>query len=128
MGGGPPGHLEFARTDSSRGGNRRLLWALRLHFAESHEGLDWEPNKSYLLTRGAYAFSRNPMYLSELTLLFGWVLLYGSVAVFIAFLVWWAWFSFFQVPQEERTIEARFGEAYREYKNRVPRWFGKIQL
>ena len=104
------------------------LWALRLHFAESHEGLDWEPNKSYLLTRGAYAFSRNPMYLSELTLLFGWVLLYGSVAVFIAFLVWWAWFSFFQVPQEERTIEARFGEAYREYKNRVPRWFGKIQL
>jgi protein-S-isoprenylcysteine O-methyltransferase Ste14 len=104
------------------------LWALRLHFAESHEGLDWEPNKSYLLTRGAYAFSRNPMYLSELTLLFGWVLLYGSVAVFIAFLVWWAWFSFFQVPQEERTIEARFGEAYRVYKNRVPRWFGKIQL
>lgn len=50
---------------------------------------------------------------------------YGSVAVFIAFLVWWAWFSFFQVPQEERTIEARFGEAYREYKSRVPRWFGK---
>jgi len=104
------------------------LWTLVLHFAQSGEGLDWEPDKSYLLTSGSYAFSRNPMYLFELTLLFGWVLVYGSVAVFIAFLVWWAWFSFFQVPQEERTIEARFGEAYREYKNRVPRWFGKIQL
>ena len=101
------------------------LWTLTLHFAESREGLDWEPDKSYLLTRGPYAFSRNPMYLSELTLLLGWVFFYGSVAVLIAFLVWWAWFNFFQVPQEERTIEAHFGEAYREYKRRVPRWFGK---
>lgn len=103
------------------------LWTLVLHFSESREGLDWEPDKSYLLTRGAYSFSRNPMYLSELTLLFGWVLLYGSVTVFIAFLVWSAWFSFVQVPREERTIEARFGEAYREYKSRVPRWLGKTQ-
>jgi len=103
------------------------LWTLVLHFAESRDGLDWEPDKSYLLTRGSYRFSRNPMYLSELTLLFGWVLLYGSVAVFIAFLVWWAWFSFVQVPQEERTIESRFGEAYLEYKCAVPRWLGRIR-
>jgi len=31
------------------------------------------------------------------------------------------------MPQEERTIEARFGEAYLEYKNKVARWFGKIR-
>lgn len=101
------------------------LWSLALHFAESGQGLDWEADKSYLLKRGPYAFSRNPMYLSELTLLFGWALFYGSTAVLIAFLLWWAGFSFVLVPQEERRIEARFGEAYREYKRRVPRWFGK---
>jgi len=101
------------------------LWTLSLHFAESGEGLDWEADKSYLLMRGPYAFSRHPMYLSELTLLLGWVLLYGSVAVLITFVFWWAAFSFYLVPQEERTIEARFGEAYREYKRRVPRWLGK---
>jgi protein-S-isoprenylcysteine O-methyltransferase Ste14 len=100
------------------------LRCLVLHFAQSDGALDWEPDKSYLLTSDLYAFSRNPMYLFELTLLFGWVLVYGSIAVFIAFLVWWTWFSFFQIPSEERTIEAHFGEAYREYKNRVPRWFG----
>ena len=100
------------------------LQTLVLHFAQSGEGLDWESDKSYLLMSGPYAYSRNPMYLFELTLLFGWVLVYGSVAVFIAFLVWWAWFRFVQVPSEERTIEAHFGEAYREYKNRVPRWLG----
>jgi len=103
------------------------LWTLGLHFSESQDRLDFEPNKSYLITSGAYAFSRNPMYLSELTLLLGWVIFYGSVAVLLALLVWWAWFSFVQVPQEERLIEARFGQAYHEYKRRVPRWFGKIQ-
>jgi len=104
------------------------LWTLLLHFAESREGLDWEEDKSYLLTRGPYAFSRNPMYLSELTLLLGWVLFYGSVAVWLAFVFWWAAFSFYLVPREERTIEARFGEAYRAYQARVPRWLGKTQL
>ena len=103
------------------------LWTLGLHFSQSHGRLDFEPDKNYLITSGVYAFSRNPMYLSELLLLFGWVIFYGSVAVLIAFLVWWAWFSFVQVPQEERVIEARFREAYHEYKRRVPRWFGKIR-
>jgi protein-S-isoprenylcysteine O-methyltransferase Ste14 len=103
------------------------LWTLGLHSAESAGRLDWEPDKNYLITRGAYTFSRNPMYLFELTLIFGWALFYGSIAVFIAFLAWWAFFQFVQVPQEERTIEAHFGEAYRRYKSRVPRWFGRIR-
>ena len=82
------------------------VWTLRLHFAESREGLDFEPDKNYLIIRGAYAFSRNPMYLFELTLLLGWVIFFGSVAVLIAFLIWWAFFNFVQVPSEERRIEA----------------------
>jgi len=103
------------------------LWGMVLHFSKSNGELDWEPDKNYLLTHGPYSFSRNPMYLFELTLLFGWVLFYGSVAVLIEFLVWWAFFHFFQIPQEEQTIEIHFGEAYREYKRKVPRWFGKTQ-
>jgi len=103
------------------------VWTLHLHFAESQERLDFEPDKRYLITRGAYAFSRNPMYLFELILLFGWVVFYGSLAVLMACLLWWTYFNFVQVPAEERTIETRFGETYRAYKRRVPRWFGKIR-
>ncbi len=103
------------------------IWGLSLHAAESREGVDFEPDKSYLITRGAYGFSRNPMYLAELTLMVGWVLFYGSVAVFVVFLAWWVIFSFVHIPSEERTIEARFGEVYREYKRRVPRWIGRIR-
>jgi protein-S-isoprenylcysteine O-methyltransferase Ste14 len=102
-----------------------FLWTFDLHFAQAPRGVEWELTQSFLLTRGPYAFSRHPMYLSELVLLLGWILLYGSIAVLIAFLVWWTWFSFVQAPLEERALEARYGEVYREYKQRVPRWFGK---
>jgi protein-S-isoprenylcysteine O-methyltransferase Ste14 len=99
------------------------LWALHLHFAGSGYGMEWELSKSYFLTNGPYGFSRNPMYLFELTLIVGWALLYGSIAVLIAALAWWAYFRFRQVPLEERVMAARFGEEYAEYKRRVPRWF-----
>ncbi len=84
-----------------------------------------EMAKTYLLSEGAYRFSRNPMYLSELTLLFGWVIFYGSVALLIGFVVGWAFFNFYQIPREEGVLEASFGESYRAYKTRVARWFGK---
>lgn len=107
-------------------GTACLIWIMVLHFAQlpSTPGmvaLEGTPN--YLLKHGPYAFSRHPMYLSELTLLFGWSIFYGSISVLIAFLVAGAYFNFIHVPREERALEARFGDAYREYKNRVARWF-----
>jgi protein-S-isoprenylcysteine O-methyltransferase Ste14 len=104
-----------------------LMWGMALHSAESAEGIEWELDKSYLLMRGLYAFSRHPMYLSELILLFGWVIFYGSVSLLIAFVLWYVFFNYYAMPQEERVLEAHFGEAYREYKNKVPRWFGKTR-
>ena len=108
-------------------GTAGLLWGVHLHSEQSPEGIEWELDKSYLLRRGPYAFSRHPMYLSELTLLLGWVIFYGSVALLIAFVVWYLFFNYYAMPQEERVMEAHFGEAYREYKNKVPRWFGTVR-
>jgi len=106
-------------------GTTGLIWGLLLHSTQTPQRLNWEPAKNYLLKDGPYRFSRNPMYVSELTLMFGWIIFYGSVAVLIGFVAWWALFIFYQVPQEERVMEASFGEAYLEYKRTVPRWFGK---
>lgn len=103
-----------------------LLRGVALHSAQSPEGIEWELDKSYLLRRGMYAFSRHPMYLSELILLFGWIIFYGSVSLVIAFVIWFLFFNYYAMPKEERILEAHFGEAYREYKKQVPRWFGKI--
>ena len=102
-----------------------LIWGVILHSIQSPKGMEWELDRSYLLRGSLYTISRNPMYLSELILLFGWMIFYGSVAVLVAFFVWFLFFNFYIVPQEERVLEAHFGESYRDYKKKVPRWFGK---
>jgi protein-S-isoprenylcysteine O-methyltransferase Ste14 len=108
-------------------GTAGLIWGVIIHSIQSPKGMEWELDRSYMLRGGLYTFSRNPMYLSELTLMLGWMIFYGSVAVLIAFMVWGLFFNYYVVPQEERVLEAHFGEAYREYKNKVPRWFGKVR-
>lgn len=103
-------------------GTTGLIWGIALHANKSAEGIEWEMDKSYLLRRGPYAVSRNPMYLAELILMLGWIIFYGSVALVIALVAWGLFFIFYQVPREERILEAHFGDAYRDYKKKVPRW------
>jgi protein-S-isoprenylcysteine O-methyltransferase Ste14 len=107
-------------------GTAGLLWGVAVHSAQSPHGIEWELDRSYLLRRGLYAFSRHPMYLSEMLLILGWVIFYGSISVLIAAVAWFIFFNFYAMPSEERILEAHFGEAYREYKKKVPRWFGKM--
>ena len=104
-----------------------LLWGVAAHSAQSSGGIEWTLDKSYLLSRGLYAFTRHPMYLSELILLLGWVVFYGSVSLTLLLAIWYLFFNYYAIPQEERVLEAHFGEAYREYMKKVPRWFGKAR-
>lgn len=104
-----------------------LMWGMALHSAQSPGAMEWEMDRSYLLKGSLYSYSRNPMYVSEMMLMVGWVIFYGSAAVLIATLAWMGLFIFYIVPGEERILEARFGEAYREYKRKVPRWIGRAQ-
>jgi protein-S-isoprenylcysteine O-methyltransferase Ste14 len=80
-----------------------------------------------LITHGPFAYSRNPMFLSGLIVWLGWSLFYGSLPILIVTVVLWALSNAFKVPQEERGLEARFGDAYRDYRRRVPRWVGQIR-
>ena len=108
-------------------GNIGLFWGILAHSAQTPGRLDWELAKNYVIKDGLYRYSRNPMYVSELILMLGWVIFYGSLAVLMGWLAWWAFFNFYVIPQEERVMESHFGAAYREYKKQVPRWIGKIQ-
>lgn len=102
-----------------------LIWIMVLGFARTPERVELEWNSPFLLLHGPYAFTRNPMYVAELGLWLGWALFYGSVPVFAGFVVLWVVVNYVVLPREERALEARFGESYRQYKSRIPRWLGK---
>lgn len=79
-----------------------------------------EPDE--LVTGGLYDHTRNPMYLGVLLVILGQALLYRSVAV-----AWWAagcWIGFHNrvIEYEEPHLAEKHGDAYDEYRERVPRW------
>ena len=102
-----------------------LLWVMVVHFSRISGRVELRLTPKYVLMRGPYAFTRNPMYVAELMLWFGWSVFFGSAAVFIGFLVAWAAMNFLVVPREERTLESHFGDGYLRYKDSVPRWMGR---
>jgi protein-S-isoprenylcysteine O-methyltransferase Ste14 len=83
---------------------------------------------SSLFVRGPYRFTRNPIYIAYLGIWLGWAIFFGSIGVLVVWLLWCLVAIFNLVPREERDLEAAFGESYLQYKNRVPRWFGKANL
>src|SRR6266404_9462235 len=92
-----------------------LPWShLEVNLSRIAHFIGMERTLKYLLRRGPYAFTRNPMYVGALTLWLGWTLFYGSIAVAIGCLVLWLVMATL-VRSEERRLEARFGDAYREY-------------
>jgi len=104
-----------------------LIWLMILHFSRIPKRVKLERTPTYLLTRGPYKFSRNPMYIAELALWLGWAILYGSIIVLVGLLIMGPAMNSRVIAREERDLEARFGDAYREYKKQVPRWIGKVR-
>ncbi len=75
-----------------------------------------------IVTRGAFRFSRNPIYVSMLLLQVGvgiWAnsLWFLGLAAISAMLLSWG-----VISREEQYLERKFGEEYLAYKARVRRW------
>jgi protein-S-isoprenylcysteine O-methyltransferase Ste14 len=92
-----------------------VAWALRAAGVVDLE----RPNQ--LVLKGPYAFSRNPMYA-------GWTLVYVGIALVVN-TVWLLLLlpvvllvTQIVVVREERSLEGRFGSAYRSYKTSVRRY------
>ena len=122
---GRPGGLNLPGLILIGIGGAGLFWCARLHFVASGDSFEMERTQNYLVVRGPYQFTRNPMYLFGMVIWLVWVILYGSIAVLGGAVVIWGSVALLVVPWEERKLEARFGEAYLLYKSSVPRWLGK---
>ncbi len=102
------------------------VWTVRL-FTTVGQGTPapWDPPQAFVVV-GPYAHVRNPMISSVVVMLAGEALVFGSwpivgwAAVF--FLINCVYFPMVEEPGLER----RFGDDYRRYKEKVPRWVPRL--
>ncbi len=75
------------------------------------------------ITKGAYRISRHPMYFSCFLM---FISIATSCASWVVFICGALWIVIWQivVPTEERLLIEMYGDAYREYAARTPRWIG----
>ncbi len=69
-----------------------------------------------------YRYTRNPMYVGVLTVLVGEALLLRSEALLGYAAIVAVGFHLFVMLYEEPALTRKFGDPYREYCRRVPRW------
>jgi protein-S-isoprenylcysteine O-methyltransferase Ste14 len=81
----------------------------------------WDPTQR-LVAVGPYRYLRNPMITGVAAVLAGEALLTGSWVLAAWMLAFVAVNFLYFVTVEEPGLERRFGDPYREYKARVPRW------
>lgn len=100
--------------------------ALPIWAAATFRGVGTTPNPAGPTTAlafgGPYRFTRNPMYLGLALLTLGIAAIVNTLWPLLAlpFVLWIVRRSV--IDREERYLEAKFGEAYLEYKGRVRRW------
>jgi protein-S-isoprenylcysteine O-methyltransferase Ste14 len=81
----------------------------------------WKP-ASALVTDGIFGWLRNPMYVGLTLFLVATSLALASDWMLVMTIVFVLVIHFGVVKREERYLEAKFGETYRQYKARVPRY------
>lgn len=94
-----------------------------LRFATEGKGTlsPLDPTKK-LVIRGLYKYSRNPMYVGAMLILFGETLFYWSAALAIYSVLVFVGFKLFIILHEEPRCRRDFGNEYAEYCQNVRRW------
>jgi protein-S-isoprenylcysteine O-methyltransferase Ste14 len=121
--------LGFASTPALDSAGRALvglgvalmLWATWVIWRH-HTTINPYAGASTLVTTGPFAFSRNPIYLADIVVYVGIMLLLGSFWPLVFAPLVWVIMRYGVILHEEAHLMAKFGSAYSEYCTKVRRW------
>jgi protein-S-isoprenylcysteine O-methyltransferase Ste14 len=75
------------------------------------------------VTEGVYKISRHPMYFSGFLMIASVGVCGASWGVLLLAVIWMVFWRIV-VPFEERFLVQTYGDSYRDYRDRTPRWIG----
>lgn len=82
--------------------------------------------RKVLTTTGPYRFVRNPIYIANTLILLGACIMSELVWLAPFLLIWCALVYSLVVRHEERHLTSKYGQAYVEYLESVPRWLPRV--
>ncbi len=88
--------------------------------------MPWDPTR-HLIISGPYAYVRNPMILSVITVEVGEAIAFLSPIMAFLAALFFAINTIYFIYSEEPGLEKRFGVEYLEYKKNVPRWLPRLK-
>ncbi len=108
-------------------GTALLLWCVREFYVAGKGTLaPWTPPR-HLVVSGLYRYSRNPMYVAVVIVLWGWALAFHSRSLAIYALAVMLAFHLRIVFAEEPWLARTYDDAWSRYRDRVPRWIGRAR-
>jgi protein-S-isoprenylcysteine O-methyltransferase Ste14 len=119
---GRPGPANLLGVVPLAAGAAMLAWAIASHYETAPDEAKITALPTYLVKGGAYAVTRNPMYVGGAAMQTGWAMCLGSVPVAATCALYLAGMASVGVPFEERFLQRRFGASYDAYRAQVPRW------
>ena len=117
--------LSSATPESAAAGGALLLLGSLLHFIAS----GYLAKEKLIVSAGPYRFVRNPFYISNVLIDAGFALAASGLTLCAAcfpiplyFALFYLWIIPRRVRREEAGLLAAFGDAYDEYRAKVPRY------
>ena len=91
------------------------------HKKEGSNVEPWKPTTK-IISDGVYGRSRNPIYVAMVLLFVSIAVMGGSIAALVALVPCLVIIRYYVIAREERYLEAKFGDEYLDYKQKVRRW------
>lgn len=102
------------------------IWTMLLFYRTGKGSpAPWNPIETLIIT-GPYAYVRNPMLMGVFCLLLAESVFFRSDALFLYFVIFVLINSIYFPLFEEKALLKRYGDAYRVYKQYVPRFIPRL--